>query len=178
MNTFTVSTTLTKSKYKFIKRWLEYVPDYLEDILNKQNEDLSEKEKEELLQIKLDIEMANIISKFECKMKEETDFVELNSEEENLVNKVNKYFNLEKIAVRKISDSDLNMINNILSEYNGFNKAQIYKNIEILKNEFSREYAHVLLKNISIEYQVKQYEDGLSKMKLKQNKRKVCPKKY
>ena len=71
MNTFTVSTTLTKSKYKFIKRWLEYVPDYLEDILNKQNEDLSEKEKEELLQIKLDIEMANIISKFECKMKEE-----------------------------------------------------------------------------------------------------------
>lgn len=141
---------------QFYQRWLEYIPDIWEvDILlAKKASDLSDTELDRLKLIREGKKASTIIKKYLAKVEEiqgdnqpdnlceliltSEDYIEL----ESTLNS----FDLEHIALIKLSESELRRINNIIALYDGSNESDIIETIQQLESIYTRDYANYLLK--------------------------------
>ena len=138
---------LNKDNLYFMKKWLEYVPEYwhVEDILKKKASDLSDIELKRLIDIKEEKEIANVLTYFYDKLHDTIDFVKMYFEKRDRLDAVIDNFNFETIALNKLNDDELQEINSIIKDYDDTNKQHIRQKINTLNNTFMQEYANYLL---------------------------------
>ena len=137
-----------KKRLKFYKRWLEYIPiDWnIEEILDKRVKDLTDLELDRLQQVRTDWKYAEIIDRFINLIDEKVGdrrnddilvglVVDYNEYID--INKVINYFDFDLIALSKLSESELELVNDAIDNYDG--------DLSKLSNKYASEYAEYLL---------------------------------
>lgn len=167
-----ISKYVNKSILEFYERWLEYIPESwnIDELLDKKASDLSEEELNLLTIIKEDKKSNDILKKY-IKMVEEKQGANsrdlcnltLTASEFTELNEVLSAFDLEKIALIKLSENELNNINNIIDLFDGTNKEDVYENINNLESIYMRDYAGYLLKMKIADYTTKEFADKMKK---------------
>lgn len=165
-----------KKRLIFYKRWLEYIPNEwnIDEILEKKVKDLTDLELDRLQQVRTDWKYAEVVDKFINMIDNK---IGINSNDDILVglvvdyndytnmSKVINYFDFDAIALSKLSESELDYINNIIDNYdcNG-----ALSELSKLGNEYAREYAGYLLEkknNKQFHRELAKHYEELSKMR-------------
>lgn len=155
---------INKNELLKIKDRLEYVPDFwnVDEILEKDSKLLDEKELNILLQVKKEREMLNDIDIFLSKAFKTTGSVSMSLEESNRLNYIVYYSNIPSTTLNKLSKTEIDFVKSIVNKYDGYNEETIRELINLIQNDFVKNYAYHLLFSAKKDKEVKVIQDVIS----------------
>lgn len=149
-----ISKFTNKKCLEFYQRWLEYIPDAweVEVLLNKKASDLSDIELDRLKIISEGKKTSAILQKYIDKINNDKEHSNdlcqliLFSEENLELENIEKSFDLDQIALVKLSENELQEINRIIDLFDGTNNDEILQKIAKIESIYVRDYADYLFK--------------------------------